>query len=113
MDAGSRVLHLDDLPALDDIHKLLASDDSPVLAGFLLRVMRQLQLDDAGLLEVTDASRSLDMDGNTFGKLALDTRTLLRARARASAEFISALTSSLTASFSTKFHFVSGQVCPV
>ena len=44
MDAGSRVLHLGDLPALDDINKLLASDDSPVLAGFLLRVMRQLQL---------------------------------------------------------------------
>ena len=60
MDAGSRVLHLDDLPALDDINKLLASDDSPVLAGFLLRVMRQLQLDDAGLLDVADAGQGVD-----------------------------------------------------
>ena len=63
MDAGSRVLHLDDLPALDDINKLLASDDSPVLAGFLLRVMRQLQLDDDGLLDVADAGQRYDLDG--------------------------------------------------
>ena len=74
MDAGSRVLHLDDLPALDDINKLLASDDSPVLAGFLLRVMRQLQLDDDGLLDVADAGQHYDLDGRTFAELELADR---------------------------------------